>query len=146
MTRRRSRGRKVILDILYRLEIEGSPVEVALEDYQDRLDGKGMLEFAHHELDGIEKNRQELDRLIDKYAERWSLSRMPVIDRNILRIGLYEILHEPDIPYSVSINEAVELANKYSTEDSGRFINGVLGSMVKDFGEKTVEVDNCDNR
>lgn len=130
--RKRHRARKVMLDVLYRLELESVKVETALESYTEELMGAGIEEFTRRELNGILEHRAELDKTIDEYADRWSLSRMPVLDRNILRMGLYEILHEPDIPPSVSINEAVELANVYSTEDSGRFINGILGRIAKD--------------
>jgi len=78
--------------------------------------------------------REEIDGLIASYADRWSLERMPVIDRNLLRLGFSELLHCQDIPANVTINEYLELAKTFSTEDSGKFINGILGKLVRDKG------------
>jgi N utilization substance protein B len=133
---KRRRARKIVLDILYRMEIERSQVEDMIETYRNELEEKGIADFANKLLKGVIEHRQRIDELIDQYADRWSVERMPVLDRNILRIGIYEILHEPDIPYSVSINEAVELANTYSTEESGKFVNGILGRVVKEIESK----------
>lgn len=80
------------------------------------------------------ENREEIDGLIASYADRWSLERMPVVDRNLLRLGFAELIHRPDIPTNVTINEYLELAKVFSTEDSGKFINGVMGKLVKDRG------------
>lgn len=77
-------------------------------------------------------HRQEIDGLINSYADRWSLERMPVVDRNLLRLGFVELLYREDIPSNVTINEYVELAKAFSTEDSGKFVNGVLGRLYRD--------------
>uniref|UniRef100_A0A7V4WJK4 Transcription antitermination protein NusB n=1 Tax=Candidatus Caldatribacterium saccharofermentans TaxID=1454753 RepID=A0A7V4WJK4_9BACT len=84
---------------------------------------------------GVEEKEREIDRLITEIAEGWPLYRMATIDRNILRLATYEIVFLPEIPASVSINEAVELGKKYGTEESGRFINGVLGRLVRYLGK-----------
>uniref|UniRef100_A0A7V4DE79 Transcription antitermination protein NusB n=1 Tax=Candidatus Caldatribacterium californiense TaxID=1454726 RepID=A0A7V4DE79_9BACT len=84
---------------------------------------------------GVEEKEREIDRLIAEIAEGWPLYRMATIDRNILRLATYEIVFLPEIPASVSINEAVELGKKYGTEESGRFINGVLGRLVRHLGK-----------
>lgn len=89
-------------------------------------------EFALQLVHLYLENRREIDELIDSYADRWSLERMPLVDRNLLRLGVAEILHRPDIPPNVTINEYVELAKIFSTEDSGKFINGVLGRVLRD--------------
>lgn len=133
---KRRRARKIVLDILYRMEIERGQVEDMLEAYRDELEQKGIADFVTKLLRGVIEHRRDIDKLIDQYADRWSIERMPVLDRNILRIGIYEILYEEDIPYSVSINEAVELANTYSTEESGKFVNGILGRLVKEIESK----------
>jgi len=135
--RKRTRARKIVMDVLYHLEIEECSVEGALHPYVEELESAGIKEFVDSEIEGIITHKKELDKMLDESAEGWSISRMPVLDRNILRIGLYEILYDRDIPDSVSINEAVEMANMYSTEDSGRFVNGILGRLVKDLN-KTV--------
>ncbi|MBN2027780.1 MAG: transcription antitermination factor NusB [Actinobacteria bacterium] len=80
------------------------------------------------------EKREEIDGLIASYADRWSLERMPMIDRNLLRLGFGELLYRRDIPANVTINEYLELAKTFSTEDSGKFINGVLGKLVRDKG------------
>ncbi len=71
-------------------------------------------------------DREEIDRLLDKWAKNWKISRMPVVDRNIMRLAVFELLRQSDIPATVSINEAVEIGKKFGTRDSGAFINGVL--------------------
>jgi N utilization substance protein B len=94
--------------------------------------------YAVELVRGVEEHREEVDALIRKYADRWSLERMPVIDRNLLRMAVFELAHRPDVPVAVAISEAVELAKRYSTDDSGRFINGMLGRIseaVRDPGE-----------
>jgi N utilization substance protein B len=77
----------------------------------------------------VEDHRDEIDALITKFADRWSIDRMPVIDRNLLRIAVYELGWKPEIPLGVAISEAVDLAKRYSTDDSGRFVNGMLGRI-----------------
>lgn len=78
---------------------------------------------------GVLAARTEVDSLIKKVAQNWDIKRMAIIDRNVIRIGAYEILKNPDIPRAVAINEAIELARKYSTEESGTFVNGILDQM-----------------
>jgi N utilization substance protein B len=129
---RRHRAREIIIEVLYRLEIEGCEPAEALERYHDSLEGKDIAPFVERMVNGVMRDKPELDATIDKYADKWSLNRMPVLDRNILRMSIYELKNEDDVPASVTINEAVELANAYSTDDSGRFVNGILGHIVKD--------------
>ncbi len=88
--------------------------------------------FAEPLIRGTLEHREALDAVIQKHARNWSLHRMAVVDRNILRLAVYEMLHRPDIPPVVSINEAVDIAKKYSTEDSGKFVNGILDSLRKE--------------
>ena len=78
---------------------------------------------------------REIDQLIAQYAKEWSLDRMANVDRNILRLAAYEILYEPDVPNSVAVDEAVELAKKYSTAESGKFVNGILGNVLRHIDE-----------
>jgi len=83
-------------------------------------------EYYRETLAGVWKHREEIDELIRGAAENWRLERMTIVDRNILRLGAYEILHSPDVPYVVAINEAVELGKKFGSGDSGSFLNGIL--------------------
>lgn len=88
--------------------------------------------FAEPLIRGTLEHREELDALIQKHAKNWSLHRMAVVDRNLLRLAAYEMLYREDIPPVVSINEAVDIAKKYSTDDSGKFVNGILDSLRKE--------------
>jgi N utilization substance protein B len=88
--------------------------------------------FSRELVSLFRENREGIDELIGSYADRWSLERMPMVDRNLLRLGFAELLYREDIPTNVTINEYLELAKTFSTEESGKFINGVLGKLVKD--------------
>jgi transcription antitermination factor NusB len=87
--------------------------------------------YAEALVHGVQAHQADIDVLIARYADRWAIQRMPVVDRTLLRIAMYELLWRDDIPVAVAINEAVELAKELSTEDSGRFINGLLGKIVE---------------
>ena len=89
------------------------------------------IAYARSLVAGVQEHHSEIDGLIARYADRWAIDRMPVIDRTLVRIGLYELLWGEGIPVAVAINEAVELAKSLSTDDSGRFINGLLGRIVE---------------
>jgi len=88
--------------------------------------------FSRELVSAYHENREEIDVLIGAYADRWSLQRMPMVDRNLLRLSFVELLYREDIPTNVTINEYLELAKIFSTEESGKFINGVLGKLVKE--------------
>ncbi|MFN2488473.1 MAG: transcription antitermination factor NusB [Actinomycetota bacterium] len=141
-TRSRRSARRLALDVLYEAEIRAW---LPLEAYEARRaegwvdDHAGgeepapeALEYARTLIEGVQRHQADLDALIARYADHWALQRMPVIDRNLLRISLVELLWGDDVPIAVSINEAVELAKSMSTDDSGRFINGLLGRIVED--------------
>jgi N utilization substance protein B len=81
---------------------------------------------------GVDGHRDRIDELIGRYAIDWTLERMPAVDRSILRLGAYELLERPDVPLGAVISEAVELAKRYSTDESGRFVNGVLASIASE--------------
>ena len=89
-----------------------------------------VLAYARSLVQGVQDQHADIDELISRYADHWSISRMPVVDRNIIRVAVWELLWGTDVPVAVAINEAVELAKSYSTEDSGRFVNGILGKIV----------------
>lgn len=89
------------------------------------------LAYAADLVAGVQDHHADIDELIASHADRWAIERMPVVDRTLLRMALFELLWREDIPVAVGINEAVELAKAYSTEDSGRFINGLLGRIVE---------------
>ena len=122
----RTRARKHALDILHAADALDRPV---LDVLAENADAK---EFTREIVEGVVVYREELDDLIRRYADRWVLERMPIVDRNLLRMGIFELLHRPDIPPAATINEAVELAKLLSTEDSGRFVNGLLGRVARE--------------
>jgi transcription antitermination protein NusB len=123
-TRREARERA--LSLCYELDVRGSSVDELLADLPAEPDPYAV-ELAR----GVEEHREEIDTLIRKFADRWSLERMPVIDRNVLRMAVFELAHRPDVPVGVAISEAVELAKRYSTDDSGRFVNGMLARIAE---------------
>jgi transcription antitermination factor NusB len=119
------------LQILYQIDITGDPVDDVLEQFwRDAEQSPEVRGFATQLVKGASKNLEEIDALIVQRSEHWKLSRMPAIDRSILRLGIYELLYRDDIPPKVAINEAVELAKNYSTPDSGKFINGILDKLM----------------
>ena len=124
---RRSDARERALYLLYEAQAKDiSPVD-ALELQIVEPDELTVLLVR-----GVVDHRDELDRAIAARATGWSLERMPVIDLNVLRIGTFELAHRPDVPVAVVINEAVELAKRFSTDNSGRFVNGVLSALARD--------------
>jgi N utilization substance protein B len=140
---KRTQARKMACDILYQIDITGEDLEKVLISYRGMLEeGVDDSEIPSGEIPTFSSelvrlylsNREDIDKLIETYADRWSLERMPIVDRNLLRLGFVELLFRSDIPISVTINEYLELAKTFSTEDSGKFINGVMGKLVKDRG------------
>lgn len=127
----RTRERKIAFEILFEHDLNGKPVEEIFSLRQEA--GLNLpSEFGEALIKGVIENQPRLDEIISKYAENWRLERMPCSDRTILRLAFFEIFYLPEIPIGVSINEAVELAKAYGTEDSSRFINGLLGRAVRD--------------
>lgn len=129
----RTTARRVALQVLYTAEIKGiSAAEVVAEGAFPSEEGT-LTDYALDLVRGVESNRIAIDGNLKAAAENWSLGRMPIVDRSILRIATYEILFVEDVPTSVAINEAVELAKDFGGEDeSPRFVNGVLGRIAKD--------------
>jgi N utilization substance protein B len=103
-----------------------------LEEGSQPAETSDVIEYARSLVDGVQTHQADVDAMISKYAERWSIDRMPIVDRNVIRMALYELFWGNDVPVAVIVNEAVELGKLLSTEDSGRFINGVLGRIVEE--------------
>jgi N utilization substance protein B len=124
-TRREARERA--LSLLYEADAKGaSPAAV--------LDAQVLAPeaFAADLVAGVEEHQAEVDGLIRQFAKGWTLERMPVIDRTLLRMAIYELGHRPDVPTGAVISEAVELAKRYSTDDSGKFVNGMLSRIAEE--------------
>lgn len=127
----RHRARMQALQMLYQREITGvSTQRIVSEESYSTEDGVPD-EYARSLAHGVEEHLREIDGLLGQVSEHWSVSRMPVVDRNILRLATYELLWVPEVPPSVAINEAVELAKVYGGEDSSKFVNGVLGRIAE---------------
>ena len=130
---RRSRGREVALQVLYEIEQNpGAPTEEIGQFIKRRLlDDRKLCHFTEGLIAGVKANQGQIDEMISQVAENWRLDRMAAIDRNILRLGAYEMLFGPEIPAKVAINEALELAKRYSTAQSSRFVNGILDRVLQ---------------
>ena len=129
-TRRKSR--ELALQALFQGELAGQNGLLDFEEFCAHFQvNKKAIPYAKKLLDGVQEKADMLNQLISKYAENWRLERMSLIDRNILRLAVYEVHYQDDVPVSVAINEAVEIAKRYSTDDSGPFINGILDAMAK---------------
>jgi N utilization substance protein B len=129
----RRKARKRALDVLYEADLRGLPPEQVLVGYLERIERPKPehLEYAVGLVEGVAQHAEHIDELISSYAEGWTLDRMPVVDRNLARIAVYELLHVDEIDDAVAITEAVELARQMSTDDSPRFLNGVLGRIAE---------------
>lgn len=131
--RKRSVARECALKILYQIEIFGATPEKVLFDFwlQESEHDQEVQDFATGIVQGIYTRLDEIDRKISDYATNWQVSRMAIIDRNVMRMGVYELLHAVDIPPKVAINEEVDLAKKYGDKESGKFVNGILDKIHK---------------
>ena len=130
-TSARSRQRRYALRMLFEMDVNRSSVDEVLM-------GKRMVgeappgEFTIELVKGVSDHLDEIDAMISRYAQGWDIQRMPLVDRNVLRMAIFELLHMKDVPPGATIDEAVELAKVFSTEDSGKFVNGVLGKIQRD--------------
>src|SRR3989338_7908357 len=126
-------SRAPALDTLYTIDLTPRPLEDSLGDYwgqEPNKDGE-VMGYAQRLAGGVRENLKDIDDKISEYATNWQLSRMAIIDRNILRMGLFELKYTTDIPPKVAINEAVELAKKYGDLESSKFVNGILDKIHK---------------
>jgi transcription antitermination protein NusB len=133
----RSKARKRALDILFEAEIRGEPVLDLLAERSAAVrspDGTGappVSSYAAELVRGVQAHRDRIDELLSEHSQGWTLDRMPAVDRNILRIGVYELLWAPGVPDGVAISEAVLLARELSTDDSPAFVNGLLARLLE---------------
>jgi transcription antitermination protein NusB len=129
----RRKARKRALDVLYEADLRGESIPKVLAETVARMEGPrpGYLDYAIELVEGVCAHLERIDELIASYAEGWTLQRMPVVDRNLARIAVFELLYQDDIDALVAISEAVELAGQISTDDSPRFLGGVLGRIAE---------------
>src|SRR3990167_3789654 len=124
--RKRTKAREYALKVLYQIEMTKDGYIEALKSFGEREPegDESIKDFASLLVKGVAENMKEIDGVITKYATNWQIDRMAVVDKNILRMATFEILHLDDIPPKVSVNEAVDMAKKYGDKDSGKFVNG----------------------
>jgi len=131
--RKRTQAREYALQILYQIDVRNDPEDKILVDFWKNIETEPEVsDFAAKLVIGTIRNKKKIDEMISKYASNWKMSRMAVIDRNVLRMAAYELLFCEDIPPKVSINEAVDLAKKFGDTESGKFVNGILDKINKE--------------
>jgi N utilization substance protein B len=126
----RRESRECSLKMLYVFDTCNIPVETILDSLSQNLPTvTAYRDFAEKLFRGVCQRKEEIDCLIKKYAKNWDLERMTAVDRNVIRLAAYEILATPETPISVILDEAIEISKKYSTKDSGKFVNGILDKL-----------------
>ena len=137
--RKRRKSRECALQVLFQLNITKQEAIKALSQFQEHFSSDGEAdEFLKRLVLGVLEHRQELDRLIEQYSENWRLDRINIIERNILRMALFELLYCEEIPPKVTINEAIDLGKRYGSGDSGGFINGILDRIQNEVVRKPI--------
>jgi N utilization substance protein B len=129
----RSKARKQALDLLYETDIRGTNLVETLEARDipaEGPDARPIRDYTRELINGVSDNRRKIDELITTYAQGWDMDRLPAVDRSILRLGIYEILWSTTVPTSVAIDEALDLARELSSDDSSKYIHGVLGRIA----------------
>ena len=137
---RRRKSREAALQVLYQLNITKQDATTALTRFQEHFLSRGEADdFLKRLVLGVLEHFSQLDRLIEQYSEHWRLDRITLIDRNILRIALFELLYCEEIPPKVTINEAIDLGKRFGSDDSGSFINGILDRIQNEAVKKPIE-------
>ncbi len=135
-------ARTIVIQTLYQWDFNNKSEDIHdilqrdRETFAPEFDDGGFIERL---IGGVVDNQAEIDSLITKFAPEWPLDQITVVDRNILRLGIYELRYDENIPAKVAINEAIELAKTFGGESSGKFVNGVLGAVYKEMGEKAID-------
>jgi len=136
---KRRRSREFALQVLYQLEITKQDALRTIAQFQEHFsEGVERDDFVERLVLGVSEHRKEIDRLIEQYSENWRLDRMNTIDRNILRMAVFELLYCEDIPPKVTLNEAIDLGKRYGTDESGSFINGILDRIQNEVIRKPI--------
>lgn len=146
----RRKARELALQVLFQVDLGKADPDTALfhafsrdeeeDSTGDRLNEKDAA-YARDLVQGTWERAGEIDQIIATYAREWTVDRMPVVDRNILRLAIYEINHQQDVPDGVVADEAVELAKTFSTAESGKFVNGILGSVIRGLKQGTASAE-----
>ena len=129
---KRRKARESTLQILFQLEFDDSDEDKVIESFwRNRKAPKEIVEYTQFLVEGIVSHQERIDRLIQSVSENWRLDRMAIVDRNVLRIAVFELLYEESLAPAIVINEAIEVAKKYSSEDAATFVNGILDAARK---------------
>ena len=140
--RKRTKAREYALQVLYQVDIRrGDAADILKEFWEAHQLAPDVKSFAKQLAEGAVAHAPEIDQLITAHASNWDLKRMAVVDRNILRLGVFELLYVEDVPPSVCINEAIELAKRFGDEESAKFINGILDAIHKASTKKRAPTD-----
>ena len=126
----RSKARKRALDVLYASELRGESADAALDRAIEEGEGPTNA-YTSDLVRGVVEHQPRIDEVLASYSEGWALERMPAVDRNVLRLGIYELLYVDDVPDAVAVSEAMALVSDLSTDESPQFVNGVLGAVVR---------------
>jgi N utilization substance protein B len=126
----RREARRVAIDVLYRCDLTGADPDAVIDDW--RAGGREVSPFTERLVEGVQRRRDEIDRLLEQHAEGWTVARMATLDRTILRVAVFELLEGDDVPPSVAISEAVEAASELSAEEARGFVNGILGRIERE--------------
>jgi len=129
----RSKARKQALDLLYESDIRGNDLLQTLQSrdvVEEGPDARTIRDYTKELVNGVAENRRKIDELITTYAQGWDMDRLPAVDRNILRLGIFEILWSAEVPISVAIDESLALAKELSSDESSKYIHGVLGRIA----------------
>lgn len=146
----RKQARENVLKILFAIDVGGGDAEEVLNVFFSRINVNINLVkdrniiYIKEIVEGTIENLEKIDSIIDEYSIDWKLDRLANVDKNILRFSIFEIIFREDIPYEVTINEAVEITKKYSSKESGKFVNGILGKVLTDI-EKIKELFTTEN-
>lgn len=130
--RRRTKAREVAVQFLYQLDLRGESALAELDTFLEDARQQGALldedgrEFARRRVLGTWQHRAAIDEILARVARNWQIGRMATVDRNVIRLGIHELLHCPDVPAKVAINEAIEIGKRFSTQNTGAFVNGIL--------------------
>ena len=130
---KRRKARESTLQILFQLEFDDTQPERVIDSFwKNRKATKEIKEHSQRLVEGITSHREEIDRLIQSVSANWRISRMAIVDRNVLRMAVFELLHEESLAPAIVINEAIEIAKKYSSEEGATFVNGILDAVRKE--------------
>jgi len=130
----RRKGRELALQILYQLDLVKTGVDDAIKAFwktQEKMPSEDTIDFCEELVKGTFEHSDKIDKIIEETSSNWRVGRMPVVDRNVLRMAAYEMFYRDDIPTTVTINEAIEVGKKFGSEDSGAFINGILDKIAE---------------